>query len=386
MAEHFTIDMLPAFDGDALLVEWGSDAERHRMLIDGGRGGQTLNDPLTQAFASRNADEHHFALLVNTHMDADHIAGVIGLLQDAPPTFTVDNIWFNAFRHLPPDDVLGWKQSDQLECLVEHHVAEHATTWNLHFGDGGAIALPDREDGVTPVAPPTIGLHGMSITLLSPTLDRLRQVAKKWPAAVRKARLDVPPEGELPDGSTIDDEPNDILGYDEDKGVEPSVLAARSYEADGSAANGSSIAFLAQFAGKRVLFAGDAHAEVLQDTLRRIQPSGKISLDAVKLAHHASEKNLSPDLLSMVDCPNWLVSTNGNLHNHPDRRAIARLITRNTPTHLVFNYHSDETKEWARASRQMEYGFTSHHPPDDQPGVRYDVIAGKSEPLPLPPT
>lgn len=385
MGAHFTIDLLPAHDGDALLVEWGDGGTAGRMLVDGGRGGQRLNDALTAAFAARPHDAHHFDLVVNTHMDADHIAGVIGLLQDAPATFSVDEIWFNAFRHLPATDVLGWKQSDQLEALVESYVAANpGTVWNQRFGRGGALVLPDPPDtdGERAPAPPTETVAGMRITLLSPTLERLRAVASKWPAAVRAARLDLPPEGDLPEEATVDAGDDDVLGFDEDKGVEPSELATRAYQRDTTPANGASIAFVAEYADRRVLFGADAHAEVLEDTLRRFQPAGRIHFDAVKLSHHGSEKNLSPALLDLIECPTWLVSTNGNSHHHPDRRAIARLITRPVATHLVFNYRSDETVEWARESRKLAYGFTSYVPPDDARGVRYDVLSGASTPLP----
>jgi hypothetical protein len=380
---HFIIDVLPAAEGDALLVEWGDEANNGRMLIDGGRGGAKLNDALSAAFAARDSASHHFDVVVCSHMDADHIAGLLGLFGEPPSTFSVGDVWFNAFRHLMMD-ILGWKQSDRLEELVDRFVnARNDTRWNEAFGNGGAIVLPDRPaDGASPPTLPTVTVKGMAITLLSPTVDRLQKVALEWPAAVRAARLDPPPDGDLPADASVDED-DDTLGFDEDQGVEPSALASREYTRDGRAPNGSSIAFIAEFADRRVLFGADAHAEVLEDTLRRWQPSGRLHFDAVKLSHHGSEKNLSPTLLEMVDSPMWIVSTNGNLHHHPDRRAIARLITRNVPTHLVFNYRSDETEEWARASRQMEYGFTAYHPPKGAPpGVRFDVISGASSPLP----
>jgi hypothetical protein len=379
---HFTIEMLPANDGDALLVEWGDDSGSFRLLVDGGRGGARLNESLAAAFARRGPDQHHFELVVSTHMDADHIAGLLGLFGEPPTTFSCGEIWFNAFRHLPPNDVLGWKQSDRLEQLVASYVDTHpGTSWNETFGQGGAIVLPDppADDTVSP-PPPSTTIHGMTITLLSPRLDRLHAAAAEWPDAVKRARLDLPPEGNIPVG-TVDTPEDDVLGFDADQGVEPRELAMRPYERDKTAPNGSSIAFLAEFAGRRVLFGADAHAEVLEDTLRRWQPQGAIHLDAVKLSHHGSEKNLSPALLGMLDCPTWLVSTNGSLHHHPDRRAIARLITRHVPTHLVFNYLSAETAEWARPSLQLEYDFTAVHPLEPTLGIRYDVLNGTATPL-----
>lgn len=375
---HFTIEMLPAQEGDALLVEWGADGPNHRILIDGGRGGRALNGQLTAAFERLSVDQRHFELVVCSHMDADHIAGLLGLFGQPPEGFSVGEVWFNAFRHLPQDDldVLGWEQSDRLEVLVDEFVADHPdTAWNDTFGGGGAIVVPDQPT-VDPL--PSVSIEGLTITLVSPTLERLRSVAKEWPEAVRRERLGLEP-GE--DDSESDGDGGDVLGFDEDKGVEPSELAERAYKPDKRAPNGSSIAFIVEFAQKRVLFGADAHAEVLVDTLRRWQPEGTIAFDAVKLSHHCSEKNLSPELLELIDAPTWLVSTNGSSHHHPDRRAIARLITRGVPTNLVFNYRSDETDEWGKASRQDSYGFTAYLPPRDKPGVRYDVVSDEASPL-----
>ena len=354
------------------------------MLIDAGHGGARLNSSLTAAFARLDKSDRRIDLVVSTHMDVDHIAGLLGLFGEPPDGFSVGEIWFNAFRHLPQDDVLGWKQSDRLEELVEEWVDGHEdASWNQSLGAGGAIVVPHAPDDGRPAAPlPSFTLGGMTITLVSPTTHGLHAVAEKWPAAVRKARLELPPEGDLPAGSTTQDE-DDVLGFDEDKGVEPNILAGRGYQPDRTPPNGASIAIITEFAGRRILFAADAHAEVLEGTLRRFQPNGRIGFHAVKVSHHGSEKNLSPDLIAMLDCPTWLVSTSGGGFNHPDRRAIARLITRRRPTHLVFNYRSDQTVEWAKASRQHEYGFTAYLPPDGAPpGVRYDVMTGAAAPLP----
>jgi beta-lactamase superfamily II metal-dependent hydrolase len=382
---HFTVDLLPAGNGDALLVQWGADERHgHRMLIDAGHGGAHLNYALAAAFSRLDKRDRHVDVVVSTHMDADHIAGLLGLFGEPPDGFSVGEIWFNAFRHLPQDDVLGWKQSDRLEELVQKWVADHKdAAWNDSLGRGGAIVVPEAPDDQHPARLlPSVTIGGMTITLVSPTMDRLHAVARRWPAAVRKARLDLTSTGDLPAGSTTQEE-NDVLGFDEDKGVEPSVLARRGYQPDRTPPNGASIAIIAEFAQRRVLLAADAHAEVLEGTLRRFQPEGQITFNAVKLSHHGSEKNLSPDLLAMLDCPAWLVSSSGGGFNHPDRRAIARLITRRRPTHLVFNYRSGQTVEWARASRQQEYGFTAYLPPDGgSPGVRHDVMTGTAVPLP----
>ncbi|MEA2684952.1 MAG: hypothetical protein QOE93_147, partial [Actinomycetota bacterium] len=65
-----TVEMLPAGYGDAILVTYGTEAEPHRILID---GGQARSFPAVSArLRSFNGP---IDLLVVTHVDTDHIGG-----------------------------------------------------------------------------------------------------------------------------------------------------------------------------------------------------------------------------------------------------------------------------------------------------------------------
>ncbi len=77
----FRIEMLPAAHGDCLWIEYGSGREIHRILIDGGPA--HAYPALRERILHLPADERHFDLLVITHIDADHIEGIIRLLLDA---------------------------------------------------------------------------------------------------------------------------------------------------------------------------------------------------------------------------------------------------------------------------------------------------------------
>jgi hypothetical protein len=420
MSERFTVDLLPALEGDALWVEWGDDTRRGRMLIDGGRGSTSRLSKRLATVLDARPDQREFDVVVCSHMDVDHIAGLIGLFRDPPDGFVARDIWFNGLRHVIEfDDGLGINQSDDFEEVVEDYVTTNGTGWNQGLGAGTAIVVrpaerpaeptdseesppieqppvtiagteespPIEQPPVTiagteespPLELPSVTIAGMTITLVSPSVDRMSTVAGEWPELVRREAAELaalndedssPAEG----GAESEDEFDDGLGFDADAGVDPEELVRRPYEPDDSAANGASIAFIAEFGGKRVLFAADAHAEVLEQSLRAFQPDGRIEFDAVKLSHHGSEKNLSPGLLDLISCPTWLISTNGSRHHHPDRRAIARIVTRAGPTFLVFNYDSSMSSEWGRASMAHRFGYRAHVPAKDRPGVRYDVM------------
>ena len=70
------VEMLPGGHGDALLVEYGTTSKKHRILIDAG------TQPSYPHVKARLLDvpDGGLDLLVVTHVDTDHIAGVLPLL------------------------------------------------------------------------------------------------------------------------------------------------------------------------------------------------------------------------------------------------------------------------------------------------------------------
>src|SRR5262249_24484309 len=127
---------------------------------------------------------------------------------------------------------------------------------------------------------------------------------------------------------------------DDDRG------AGSKIGSDRAVANGSSIALLFQYDDKRILLGADAHAAVLADALRALTTrngTAKVNLDLFKLAHHGSAGNVSPDLLSLVRCDRYEVSTNGDHFHHPDPETIELLGDQASPPTVYFNYQSDTT-------------------------------------------
>lgn len=376
----FTIELLPANEGDALWVEYGRDGGRtHRILIDCGRKGAY------RAVMDRLAEDPsiEFDLFVLTHVDADHIEGAVPLLQDARlEPRQIRDVWFNEYRHLKgeqvvvedlPPDQLGSQQGEYFAGLLR----SRSFRWNQAF-DGWAVVVPD--DGVLPV----VDLPGgMKLTLLSPTKACLASMLTRW-------EKDLACED---DGKRIDpgdweralevlaDEKRlapDALGCGE---VEwpPDVdeLAHAEFETDGSEPNGSSIAFVAEYEGKRVLFSGDAHAPVLVAGIERLlagSGESRLTLDAIKLPHHGSKYNLSQELLELVECRRFLISTNGSRHHHPDPEAIARvLIFGSESLELVFNYSEEEQGRWDDDGLRDEHSYTTVYPRDEDGFIKIEV-------------
>ena len=72
----FRLEMLPVGDGDCLILSWGEESAPRHMLIDGGlpRSSGLLGERLRHLSDSGGRLE----LLIVTHIDADHIGGILG--------------------------------------------------------------------------------------------------------------------------------------------------------------------------------------------------------------------------------------------------------------------------------------------------------------------
>ena len=150
-----SIDMLAARYGDCLWIEYGDPGHPRRILVDCGL--RTGYHAVAERLRAR--PDIAFELFVMTHIDADHIAGAIPLLQEFGPE-RFGEVWFNGRDHLPfPPDVLGVLQGQIFSELI----AERGFSWNWRW-NGRAIMVPD--DGPLPVVELP---DGMKLTLLSPT-------------------------------------------------------------------------------------------------------------------------------------------------------------------------------------------------------------------------
>jgi beta-lactamase superfamily II metal-dependent hydrolase len=356
----FQIEMLPAQFGDSLWVEYGSPRDRRRVLIDGGTA--PTYEILRERLSDLPRNQRRFELVVISHVDADHIEGVIRLLGDDRLGLQVEDVWFNGWRHLnpPPGDMLGPVQGEFLSALIR----KRGLPWNVAF-NGNAVVVPKVEL-------PVIALPGgLQITLLSPNAEALAKLRRVWQREVKRNGLDPDePEAALRRLATRKALlPADALG---DQRPNVQQLASKPYKPDQSLANGSSIAFLAEYEGKRVLFAADALPATLEESLQRMLAgfgADRLPVQALKIAHHGGRKNLSADLLKLLICPRYLVSTNGDRYTHPHQESISRiLIHGGNRKEIFFNYRTNYNLVWNDHSLKARYGYQAFYPPGDRPG------------------
>ena len=150
---------------------------------------------------------------------------------------------------------------------------------------------------------------------------------------------------------------------------------------DAAVANGSSIAFVAEYGDRRCAFLGDAHAPTISSSLSRMAKGyaeDRLRLDAVKLAHHGSEANTTTTLLRKIDCHNYLVSTDGSIFGHPDDTALKRVVREARPATLFFNYASERTIKWRDPHAQASLNYRAFYPVRAESGIEVDLLATSS--------
>jgi hypothetical protein len=346
---------LPAQQGDAVWVEYGDRSHPHRFLIDAG------TPPTAHAVKKRieavPTTDRKLELLIVTHIDTDHIGGVLRLLSDPGVDVRFEDVWFNAWRHLNAagDQPLGPIDGEILDQLLASGAGGKVLAWNKAFNDA-AIVVP--KDGALPTK--TLP-GGMTLTLLAPGPRQLARLRRKWAEVIRDTQIsDAEREAMIVSGAAH-------RGVDLPLGTRPDVRSAadQPFETDDAPANGSSIVVLAEFEGTSVLLTGDGFAPVIEAGVRRLiaeRAVQRLRLDAVKLAHHGSQNNTSRSLLELLDARRFLVSSNGAIFHHPDVEAISRvLVTQGAGVELDFNYRTERTELWDDPTLQTpaEFDYTA---------------------------
>ena len=351
------VEMLPAGHGDTLLVEYGPSDNPHRILVDGGPY-FTYDDPgglRERLGALRDLGQTSFELLVITHVDADHIDGIIRLLQDPElAALEFKDIWFNDWKHLQPEvtGVLGGVQGEFLGALLE----DKHLPWNSHSElNGGPVMVPKEGD-----LPVLAIADNATITLLSPGPQELDNLRRQWKQSVRRA-------GFIPGNRA---EALELLASRARYGPPAGVLGGQE---DDSPANGSSIAFILEYEGERLLLAGDAWAPVLEKSLQRYPNSSGSPLELLdfKLPHHGSFSNMSKKLIKSLRPQRYLFSSSSQYYGHPDADTIELILRHHEgdKPHLVFNYLSPKTQPWADPGLQEQRGYEVSFPTEASWGV-----------------
>lgn len=317
------VRVLEANHGDCILVSYEGTSDAINILIDGGTSTTFKHGPrqrydgaLCKVLDELKSKGQHIDLAVLTHIDDDHIHGLIKAFE-APGYLRelVKSIWFNSSRlitryfnthEIPENNILltddspqtSVRQGKDLETLLDEIKCDRAP-----------LIMAGQVHRVGP----------FKLTVLSPGQNQLERLLHKWPTEVES-------------GATSAHDNDYQLSLEE-------IWEADGFESDSSVYNGSSIAFLLEADDKRMLFLGDAHDQVVVKSIKELgfSETNRLQLDLVKVSHHGSQYNTSSEFLSLLQSSRYIISTNGLRHGLPSKRAIARII-KETDAQICFNY------------------------------------------------
>lgn len=342
------IKVFPANHGDSFLITINEEYSVKNILVDGGTGKESyrqLKDEL-----QRISDEDQVIdLLIITHCDDDHIKGIIDIFEDS----TIDKkiikkVWFNSGSLLEErleETIIGSDRDIPLilnnskEKSVKQGITLEKELERLECWDKTLImGLLEEYVGEA------------KITVLSPNMLGLKKLNKAWEYEKNKIK--------------------EMSSVNTDYSIPMEVLLKNKFQEDDRVPNGSSIGFILEHGEEKILMLGDSHPSVVEESLKKLGYSStfKLKVDVLKVSHHGSKFNTSISLLNIIDCQNFIISTNGRRHGLPNKECLARIIAtrkKGECTNFHFNYYlkniflkSDYEKFNFKCNFLSEKGYT----------------------------
>ncbi|PQJ46364.1 hypothetical protein BTN99_13635 [Vibrio campbellii] len=307
-------------------------------------------------------------LLIITHIDQDHIQGSLSFFEENgndSKIIEVKEVWHNSFRHLQFDkkDSLPDSESKILKKIISQNLTntvDGKSDISAHEGSSlSALLLKNnyrwnystQGQAIHTCSKREYEFDNFKIDLLSPNRIKLDKLSKFWLGYLedQKYNFTITDDTLFDDAfefMTMNEVPNDVEKSDisKDRTLDFEMLSytdAKSKDIDKRAPNGSSIAFILTFKGKKLLFLADAHDDIILDELKSKFPSKPPRFDLIKIPHHGSNNNYRRELSDFIKSDTYLISTDGEHHGHPNIEVIAKISNSLGFKKIIFNYEHD---------------------------------------------
>lgn len=371
----FSLEVRRARHGDCLLLHFGTKARPQVAVIDGGADSTYADHLRPRLMALRQArglepqEPLPVDLLMVSHVDADHIKGVLDLTRElvssnAAPFVDVMSFWHNSF-----DEIIG--------NTPEELTAALATRFGTASRTG---SVPDDASLDT--------AGDLDAEVVRDTLKVLASIDQGDRLKKDAERLGLPLNAEF-DGKLIlagsekvevaaglsfvvvGPMQRELLALQkkhdewlkEQQRQRRSSGAALAAYVDTSVPNLSSIVVLARFGGKKMLLTGDARGDRILAGLEAtglLKPGKLLQVNVLKVPHHGSAHNVAPDFFERINANHYVFSGNGRFGN-PERETIEMLLAARPRAkfELHFTYPLDEIDtarklEWTKQQRNEQ--------------------------------
>lgn len=353
--------------GDSLLLEGGTSG---LILVDGGMA-NAYRAHIAPALATLRLANRVLDLVYVSHVDEDHIGGVLQMLDDEmawrvhefqishpdsrhlPPTVPrpprIRKIWHNAFHEqleVDPgqiEDTLaamasilaGSDLQDMLDVAsaqadlatsvkqaikVSRRIGVRQLNIPLNPDAGGKLMMRRANQ-----APVRVG--SMRLTVLGPTGANLLRLRKDW-----KTWLDTHAAA-LEEIRTEAARDQDLLGNNDVSGFRARLAQDAQAFGDPSGVtppNLASLTLLVREGAQVILLTGDARGDQILDGLRgtgELPASGRLHVDVLKVQHHGAENNIDQAFCDAVTADHYVFCGNGE-NDNPDTRVVDLIARR----------------------------------------------------------
>lgn len=299
--------------GDYFILESNEGKNSTRVLIDGGPY-QTYHKHLKPVL-QRLLLASKLDLVVLSHIDNDHIIGLLDLFEDilnqrekgGKELVKICKLWHNSFNELlqiRQNTVKLIKNSFQTvhvsskeeQKKMESSVASLIMKGFQQGTDLATLAksleIPINAEFGKLVSiddvPKPIKLNDITLRILGPTKKNLETLRKEWKKWFDKKKS------------------NQIMEFELMQIMDKSIP------------NLSSIMLLVESNNRKILLTGDGSGDDIVRILTKnamLDKQGKFHVDVLKVPHHGSDRNASPEFFNTVSADYYVISANGRDDN-----------------------------------------------------------------------
>jgi beta-lactamase superfamily II metal-dependent hydrolase len=369
--------------GDCLLLESGNG--KRRMLIDGGVK-RAYSQHVAGALGALRAAKKTLDVVYVSHIDSDHISGVLQLLDDeaawrvhehqlkngnpthkapaVPRPPQVRALFHNSFHDQVGENsgpveqmlaavaaTLSASDHPEIESLARERreIAEsipEAMKVSRRVESGQLnIPLNPQFKGrlmlIEGVGSP-IALGSMRLTLIGPFAEDIDHLRRDWNAwlntnqeSVKRIRAQARLDHDNMEATAVNALFGPLATAARDLAASELALAKKlGQRTSVTVPNLASLMFLAEEGGQRILLTGDGHAD---DILRgldhhsALDAKGHLHVDVLKVQHHGSEHNIHQAYCDAVTADHYVFCGNGE-HENPDLDVLDLIASRRLAT------------------------------------------------------
>ncbi len=293
---EFFIEMLDVAFGESYILNFKRDNRMVRILVDGGSEKKVKNlenileKIKSSSYTEQPSEEASYPKLngiIVTHIDDDHIGGILNLLnlQDVERYVDLTQDCFILFNDFVDPATITYNQGVQLKQLIDKHpmlslVRSYRKNERFRI-NGFEVCIQNLIHNNNPLKPIAHEKDIIFIDILLPEKATLIKLMKKWFLEKGNSKLK----------------------------------------------NESSIVFTVEYREKRVLLTGDHFFSKIIDRLHSLKDK-HISFDLIKLAHHGAKPNNEriTDLIDRNRSFQAMLPLYKNTNFHPSYSTLSEIL------------------------------------------------------------